>query len=208
MGTGETEHEAIRRAAATSKNFLVADDLEVSSSAMARMENEGAVIRVVPGIYLGSTQSVHPLAEAAAWVRRHPHAVACLLTAAVHHDLTDAFARGNWLYVAKGMTRPRSRVAPLHVVQTAPQFIDPEHDEANGIATFHVHGVALRITDPDRTTIDLWRYPRSIPKEHALQALRRRTRAKRFHLPTFARLARRLSAWKRLEPTVQGMTIQ
>ena len=208
MDTRETEHEAIRRAAASSGAFLVADRLGVSSSAMARMENEGVVLRVVPGIYLGSEQAPHPLAEAAAWVQRHPHAVACLLTAALFHDLTDAFARGTWLYVAKGMTRPRSRVATLHVVQTAPHYIDPDRDEVNGITTLAVHGVALRITDPNRTTIDLWRYPRTIPREHALEALRRRTRAQDFHLPAFARLARRLKAWTRMEDTIQGMALR
>jgi hypothetical protein len=172
------------------------------------MDNEGVVQRVVPGVYIGTKHDRHSLIEAAAWVRRHPHAVPCLLTAAVYHDLTDAFARGTWLYVAKGTTPPRSRLAKLHVVQTAPRFVRPEDDLLNGIVTIRVHGVSLRITNADRTTIDLWRYPRRIPREYALQALKLRVGSRDFHTPKFARLARRLGAWSKLEDTIQGVTLR
>jgi hypothetical protein len=175
---------------------------------MARMEKEGVLYRVVPGIYIGAHHERHALVEAAAWALRHPSAVACLLTAAVYHDLTDAFARGTWLFVPKGTSVPRSRVATLHVVQTAARFVDPKQDRQNGIVTLPVHGVDLRITGPDRTTLDLWRYPRKVPREYALEALKRRARARDFHIPPFARLAGRLGIWGRIEPVIQGLTLR
>jgi hypothetical protein len=61
-------------------------------------------------------------------------------------DLTDAFSRGTWLFIPKGVSVPRSRVATLHVVQTAARFIDPARDKSTGIVTLPVHGVDLRIT--------------------------------------------------------------
>jgi hypothetical protein len=175
---------------------------------MARMEKEGILHRVVPGVYVGARHKRHPLIEPAAWTLRHPKAVACLLTAAVYHDLTDAFARGTWLFIPKGASPPRSRVATLNVVQTAPRLIDPKQDRNNGIVKLPVHGVELRLTGPDRTTLDLWRYPRKVSHEYALDALRRRTRASDFHMPSFARLARRLRIWWRLEPIVQGLILR
>lgn len=203
--TEPTAHDAIRVAAAAGDRLLRAEELGVPSSAMSRMEREGALARVVPGVYVGARWARHGLIEAAAWTLRYPDAVACLLTAAIHHGLTDAFARGTWLYVAKGSTVPRSRTSPLQIVQIAPAFIDLEHDDENGIATLPVHGVALRITDLDRTVLDLWRYPRRIPAEHALLALRHRARSEGFDVPRFARLARRLGIWPRVEPVLQGM---
>ncbi len=200
-------HEAIRQVAKTSKELLQAKSLGVPAPAMARMANEGVLERVVTGVYIGANHERHPLIESAGWSLRYPRMVAALLTAAAYHELTDAFARGAWLFVPKGTSVPRSRVAPLHVVQIAPRWIDPEHELNLGIETLEVHGVKLRITGPDRTALDLWRYPRRIPAEHALEALRRRVRGGGFHLPGFARLAKRLGVWTQLESLIQGMML-
>ncbi len=174
---------------------------------MARMEAEGSIERLAPGIYLGARVPRHVLSEAAAWSLRFPSVVAGLLTAAHHHDLTDAFAGGTWLLSPKGASFPRSRAFPLELVQVARWRIDPSHDEDNGVETLTVHGVAVRVTGADRTVIDLWRYPGRIASEHALHALRRRIAGKGFDLPRFSRLARRLGAWSRIEPVLTGMLL-
>jgi len=199
--------KTIRQRAASSR-LLRASDLDVSSEAMSRMEVEGVLERILPGVYVGTEHLHHPLIRAAAWTLKYPRAVACLLTAAAWHDLTDAFPRGTWLYVPKGTTVPRSRVARVEVVQTAPRFIDPMKDEEIGVVGVEVHGVQVRITNPDRTTLDLWRYPRRVPAEYALDALSRRFRAEDFYLPGFARLGRRLGVWRRVEPVVQGLVLR
>ena len=200
--------DAIRLHARASADLFTATEKGADPDAMGRLEREGVLYRVIPGVYLGAQHSRHPLIEAAAWVLRHPHAVVCLLTAAVYHDLVDAFARGTWLFVPLGCSVPRSRVVQVHVVQTAPKFVDPALDEENGISMIHVHGIGVRITDPDRTTLDLWRYPRRVSSEHAIEALRRRVRAEGFEMPRFARLARRLNVWDRVERVVQGLSLR
>ncbi|MCB9766052.1 MAG: hypothetical protein H6739_40125 [Alphaproteobacteria bacterium] len=212
--TSTTTHEAIR-VAATANRLWRASDLGVPAAAMSRMYREGALERIVPGVYLGADHAHHPLTEAAAWTLKHPYAVVGLLTAAVFHDLTDAFSGGTWLFVPKGLSPPRSSTSPVQVVQTAPRFIDPDEDDANGVISLTVHGVCVRVTEPDRTTLDLWRYPQHISAEHALQALRRRVEAPDFHLPALARLGKRLdrlgghvSVWPRVEPVLQGLMLR
>jgi hypothetical protein len=134
--------------------------------------------------------------------------VAGLLTAATYHQLTDAFTGGTWLLVPKGSSVPRSRTTPLRIVQVAPRFIDPTQDEENGLSHLIVHGVNVRITNPDRTLLDLWKYPRRVASEHALTALGRRVQASDFELPRFARLGRHLGVWRRVAPVVQGMLVR
>lgn len=196
------------RALAEEDRLLRPSDVEGLPDALAQAERSGTVHRVIAGVYIGAQHRRHPLIESAAWTLRHPRAVACLLTAAVYHDLTTAFARGTWLFVPKGSTPPRSRTGEVHVIQTNERFIDPEHDDDNGIVTVQVHGVAVRITGPDRTVLDLLRYPRRVSVEHALEALRRRSLARDFHVPGFARLARRLGAWGKIEALLQGMMLR
>jgi predicted transcriptional regulator of viral defense system len=200
-----TEHETIRNGAASSARLLTASELGVHPSAMARLEKEGAIERIIPGVYIGASQPQHRLIEVAAWTLRHPEAVACLLSAAVYHDLTDAFPRGIWLFVPVGTSPPRSRVVPVHAVQVTPRLVDREADAENGIDRLEVHGVGVRITGPDRTTLDLWRYPNHVSREYALDALRRRLRQQGFQMYRFARLARRLGVWQRVEPVIEGM---
>jgi predicted transcriptional regulator of viral defense system len=175
---------------------------------MSRVEIDGDIERILPGVYIGTSHPQHPLVTAAAWTLKYPKAVTCLLTAAVFHDLTDAFARGTWLYIAKGETVPRSRVAAVEVVQIAPRWIDSSRDAALGISALEIHGVRVRITNPDRTMLDLWRYPHRIPEEYALDALRRRYQAQDFYLPGLARLGKQLRIWKRIEPYLQGMALR
>lgn len=203
-----TEHETIRQEATASDRLLTATDLGVHPSAMTRLANEGVLRRIVAGVYIGARHPTHGLIEAAAWTRRHPEAVAGLLTAAIHHGLTDAFARGTWLFVPLGSSPPRSRVVGVHVVQTAPRFVDPASDATHGIQTLAVHGVDVRVTDPDRTTLDLWRYPRRISREYALDGLRRRVLGAGFEMPRFARLGRVLGVWSKVEPVVQGLVLR
>lgn len=199
--------DTIRDAAATD-HLLRAEDLDVPAWSMSRLADEGVIDRVAPGVYVGADRPKHGLIDAAGWTLRYPSAVACLLTAAVHHGLTDAFTRGTWLFVPKGTTVPRSRTVALNVVQTAPRFIDRERDEENGILHLEVHGVTLRLTNPDRTVLDLSKYPRRVASEHALTALRRRVDAPDFRLPVFARLGRRIGAWSRVDQVVQGMMLR
>lgn len=203
-----SEHETVRRGAIASSQLLTAAALGVHSSAMARLAREGAVERIIPGVYIGTSHPRHPLIEVAAWTLRHPEAVACLLTAAVYHNLTDAFPRGVWLFVPLGTPPPRSRVAPVCVVQVSPRFVDPTTDAENGIERLQVHGVEVRITGRDRTTLDLWRYPNHVSREYALDALRQRMREKEFQMYAFARLARRLGVWERVEPVAEGMSLR
>lgn len=206
--SGLSPREVIRVAAGSSDRFLRAGDLDVPAYALAQAERAGLIERIVPGVYLGPGWPRQRLTEAAGWTLRHPDAVAGLITAAVYHQLTDAFERGTWLLVPHGTSPPRSRTSGVHVVQVAPWMLDPDDDEANGILPTTAHGVRVRVTGPDRTVLDLWRYPQVISAEHALVALRRRVSTPGFNVPAFARLARRLGVWSKVEQTLQGMMVR
>jgi len=179
----------------------------ISHQEAHRMVEAGRLERVAPSVYLPSDSIWHPLAEAAAWSLRHENAVICLLTAAVYYDLTDAFARGIWLAVPRGASRPRSKEVQLHSVEVRPDLLDPGSDESNGIETVTVHGREVRITGRDRTVLDLWKYTTKIPVEYAMTALKRRVGEPGFTYSKFSRLGRRLKVWGRVGPITQGLRL-
>lgn len=191
--------------AAESSTFLTAEGLEVPPSTLSSLTRQGVLARLAPGVYLGAHHRQHPLAEAAAWASRRPWLVACLHTAAAFHGLNDAFPRGVWFFYPAGKNPPRSRITPIHTIRSASELLTTEPDGAQDITTRDVHGIQLAVTGPDRTTIDLWRYPRHVAYEHAERALRERLTQDGFNRRRFASLAKRLGAWERLAPALQGM---
>jgi hypothetical protein len=91
---GSVTPRALIHEAARHDKLLRAETLAVSGGLRAYEGVPGQLVRVVPGIYLGASGPRSTLTEAAAWTLRYPAAVAGLLTAAVHHGLTDAFEQG------------------------------------------------------------------------------------------------------------------
>lgn len=207
MAADPSSAETIRQAARLDR-LLTAADLGVTPEALSRAEKSGVVVRVAPGVYLGAGHQRGRLTQGAAWTLRHPNAVVGLLTAAVFHDLTDAFPRGTWMLVPIGGSVPRSAANPLQVVQVAPWSIDPADDADLGIVTVHLHGVSVRMTGPARTVVDIWRFPRRVSVEHALTALRRYSKVDDFQVPDLARLARRFGAWGSMGPVVRGLLLR
>ena len=202
-----SQHDVVRLAS-ESDRLLRAEDLGVNPWTMSRMQESGVLERVIPGVYISASCAKSPLLEPAGWTLRFPTAVVGLLTAASYYQLTDAFTQGVWLLVPKGGTVPRSRTAAVQVVQIHPQWVEPASDAENGITHIVTHGIDLRITTPERTVLDLWKYPRRITSEHALTALRRLVQSPDFSLPRFARLGRHLGGWTRIEPVLQGMMVR
>jgi hypothetical protein len=198
-----TQHDIVRAAASASDTLLTAEGLGVTPGAMSRMEMEGVVERVVPGVYIGAHQK-SPLTPAAGWCLRRPDAVVGLLTAASHYGYVDAHPRGTWLFVPKGTSPPRSKTAPVQVLQTM-HYIDPAEDQETGIERPIVHGVKVRMTGRDRTVLDLWRHRRRISIEHAHAALRRHVAHRSFDLARFRALAERLGVWNKLATAVGAL---
>jgi hypothetical protein len=191
-------------AVTTTPHLFRATDLEGGSDQTVSLAcRRGLIDRIAPGVYLGREQVRHPLVQVAAWQLRRPDVVGGLLTMAVYYDLVDAFARGTWLLIPTGSTVLRS--PGIIVVKAAPHLLARKHDRKNGIVTLDIHGVPTRITDEDRTVLDLWRSQRRVSHEHLITSLRRRVQQPSFQPPRFARLAERLGVWQRLEPYVVGM---
>ena len=189
---------------ATRPHLFRAADLDgVSDQDVSLASRRGLIDRIAPGVYLGREQLRHPLVQVAAWQLRRPDAVGGLLTMAVYYGLVDAFARGTWMLIPTGSTVLRS--SGIIVVKAAPPLLTRKHDGKNGIVTLDIHGVPTRVTDEDRTVLDLWRSQRRISYEHLLTALRNRVRQSSFRPARFARLAERLGVWHRIEPYVAGM---
>ncbi|MBW2258636.1 MAG: type IV toxin-antitoxin system AbiEi family antitoxin domain-containing protein [Deltaproteobacteria bacterium] len=189
-----------REAAARGVPFR-AGNVGVPTSILSRMVKQNELRRLGRGVYIASDVELHPLAEAAAVCLRVPRAVVCLRSALEYHDLTTAWADGIWVMVPRDRNPPKDAEARLHVIRVQPKYLQPDL----GIVTLDVHGVPMRLTNPLRTVIDCWRYPRRIPHSTAHESLRELHRSPHWNGREFYNLAKALEVWKRLRPYVEGL---
>jgi hypothetical protein len=99
---------------------------------------------------------------------RAPRAVACLLSAAAVHDLTDELPEAVQIAIPRGSWPPKIRFPPVEVFAW-----DPAHIELGVELVEAAPGETVRVYSPTRTVVDLMRLRMRIGEPVAHIALRR-----------------------------------
>ena len=167
-------HQAIADAIATGRLFLIASGLVATPEAY----------------------SDHRLEMATACHRTG--GVVANLSAAVWHDLCDATPAQLELIVPWEVTRaPRGLALDLMRSRNARSLTE-------GVETAIVHGLELRVTDPTRTIVDLYRISPQSNRQHAVAALTTYLRDDR-SVDALYRCATAFNTWDALRPEVEAI---
>ena len=183
-------------------------DAGITAAAVSRMKERGLVLRLGRGLYQlpGSSLDVnHSLAEAAKLV---PKGVVCLVTALAFHELTDNIPSRVWMAIGPKERRPRARHPPLQFVRFRDKML------RSGVEEHLIGGVRVRIYDPAKTVVDLFRYRQRAGKRYqkspglnlALEGLREALRRRRATPAEIARYATEGGVWKVVQPYLDAMT--
>ena len=165
-------------------------DLEargVSRVMLARLVEEGTVLRQARGIYVAARHSVsesHTLAQVA---KRVPEAIFCLFTALRFHELTTQSPAEVWIALPEKARRPRLDYPRLRVAR----FSGPAL--TSGVEEHRVEGVVIRVYSAAKTVADCFKYRNKVGIDVAVEALRdfnRRHRGGASKLAGFARVCR------------------
>jgi predicted transcriptional regulator of viral defense system len=130
----------------------------ITSATISRMKERGLVLQLGRGLYQlsdASFDSNHALAAAAKLV---PKGVVCLTSALAYHELTDTISRGVWMAIGSKDRRPQIEQPRLVIVRFGPKAF------STGIEEHVIEGVTVRIFNPAKTVVDLFRYRRSAGK--------------------------------------------
>lgn len=173
----------------------------VTAAAVTRLEREGAIVRLTRGLYQlpdAPLDAHHTLAEAA---KRVPRGVVCLVSALAFHDLTDRMPPKVWMAIAPNDWRPRVTQPPIRFVRFPPEALE------DGVDPHRIEGVTVRITDPTRTIVDLFRYRRVVGQGVAIEGLREGLRQRKVTPGEIARRAAAMKVWLVLQPYLEALTI-
>ncbi|TKV80134.1 transcriptional regulator [Bradyrhizobium elkanii] len=180
----------------------------ITATTVVRMKEKGLLLQLSRGLYQLSDASFdthHTLAEAAKLV---PKGVVCLTSALSFHELTDTIPSRVWMAIGPKDRRPRIETPPLQFVRFG------EKVRTSGIKDHMIEGVRVRIYDPAKTVVDLFRYRRRAGKRFqkspglnlALEGLRKALRKRKASPAEIARYANEAGIWKVVEPYLEAMT--
>jgi predicted transcriptional regulator of viral defense system len=140
--------------------------LGINRKTLYAMRDADVVEPVSRGLY--RLASLGPLAhpDLVTVALRVPHGVLCLISALSFHELTTQVPHTIDVALERGKTKPRLDYPPTRFVWfSGPAF----HD---GIETHPLDGVPVRIYDPEKTLVDIFRYRNQIGMDVTLEALR------------------------------------
>ena len=151
------------------------------------------------GLYAASD---HPVTEGhslAIVAKRAPGAIICLVSALLFHDLTTQLPREVWIAIAEGARRPSFGYPPLRVVRFSGAAL------TDGVETYGIEGVSVRITSIGKTLADCFKYRNKIGLDVALEALREAWRGRRVTMDEVARSARTCRVERVMRPYLETL---
>ena len=180
----------------------------ITSATISRMKERGLVLQLGRGLYQlpdASFDANHALAAAAKLV---PKGIVCLTSALAYHELTDTIPRGVWMAIGSKDRRPQIEQPRLVVVRFGPKVF------SSGIEEHVIEGVTVRIFNPAKTVVDLFRYRRSAGKLYkkspglnlALEGMREALRQRKATPADIARFAEEAGVWNAMRPYLEAMT--
>ena len=181
----------------------------VTATAVSRMQVDGEIIQLSRGLYQLPDASFHvnnALAQAAKLV---PKGIICLTSALAFHELTDTIPSRVWVAIGPKDWLPRVTDPAIQIVRFGAKVLD------KGIKEYVIEGVPVRIYNPAKTVVDLFRYRQSAGKRYqkspglnlAIEGLREALRTRKATPSEIARYAEEAGMWKIVQPYLEAMTV-
>lgn len=153
------EHDGILR---TSQALA----LGVHPRTLYAMRDTGILDRVARGLY--RLADLPPLSnpDLVTVALKVPDGVICLVSALAFHDLTAEIPHAVDVALQNGSRRPRLQHPPLRV------FWFSGAAWREGVGTYRVDGIPVRVTIPAKTVADMFKFRRQLGLDIALEALK------------------------------------
>lgn len=173
----------------------------ITAATVSRLEREGAVVRLGRGLYQlpdAPLEANHALAEA---TKRVPKGVICLVSAAAFHDLTDRIPSEVWMAIGQKDWQPRLDTPRIHFVRFGAKALNA------GIEEHVIEGVPVRIYDPAKTVVDLFRYRRRVGPNIAIESLKEALRQRKAMPAKIGQYADQAGVWETVRPYLEALTV-
>ncbi|GAA4025251.1 hypothetical protein GCM10022280_27650 [Sphingomonas swuensis] len=125
----------------------------------------------------------------------------CLVSALAYHELTDHIPRRVWVAIGPKDWRPHISYPPIRFVRFSPEALRHHVD------THSAEGAEIRITNPARTVVDLFKYRTKVGPNIAIEGLREVLRTRKATPAEIHNIAAEMKQWKVIQPYLEALTI-
>ncbi len=133
---------------------------------LRRLCDQGLLIKIGRGTYIPSDMDFSENIGLAQVAKRVPHAVVCLLSALLFHDIGTQLPHEIWIAIDRKAARPRLKYPPVRVMRFSGKSL------SEGIEEHIIEGVAVRVYNIAKTVADCFKYRNKIGLDIALEALK------------------------------------
>ena len=172
----------------------------ITAATIARMESDGAVVRLARGLYQlpdAPVDTHHTLAQVSKLV---PKGIICLGSALAFHELTDHVPARVWVAIGVSDWKPKIQAPPMRFARY------PAAQLARDVRVHVIDGVKVPVFGIAKTLADLFRYRRITGINLAVEGLREALRQRKAKPAEIAKAAAAGGVWKIIEPYLMALT--
>lgn len=133
---------------------------------LLRLVRKGKLERIGRGLYVLPAGLGSQHASLAEVCKRVPHAVICLLSALMFHELTTQLPSRIWIAIESKKWKPRIDYPSIELVHMSRETF------RFGIELHKIEGVPVKVFSPAKTVADCFKFRNKIGLDVALEALR------------------------------------
>lgn len=161
---------------------------------MARMREEGVVLRTGRGLYRLPAMEYCQYITFAEVAKTMPKGTICLISALQFHELTLQIPPFVWVAIGRKDRMPRISHPPVRAIRFGDKAMSA------GVERHVLNKIETPIFDPAKTIVDCFRYRKRIGIDIALEGLRNGVRERKAHPDQIVSHARNLNIWSVLRP--------
>ncbi len=128
-----------------------------------------------------------------------PNGVICLISALAYHELTTQIPHEVYLALLRGAEPPRLDHPPVRVLWFTGQAF------TEGIVTYKVDGVPVRVYDVEKTLADCFKYRNKVGLDTVVEALKRYVGSRRVQVDKLMAYARICRVEKVMRPYLEAL---
>ena len=197
-----TESQKSQVAALAKKlGILRASDLQSKGLAreyLARLVEEGILTKDGRGLYRHVEHDASANIGLALIARKHPDAIVCLLSALRYYEIGTQNPWEVWIAIDRKGRKPKMEYPPLRIFRYSTPSL------GNGILTHSIDGVKVRMTTPERTIADCFKYRNKIGIDVCTEALREALKRRGFNINKLTEQAKLCRVLNVIRPYIEA----
>ena len=187
---------------ADASGIIRAKDLEATGiprNYLYKMHKDGLLEKISVGLYSLPNALATEHSTIAEIAKRIPHAVICLVSALIYHELTTQLSPDIWIAVPKSSRKPNIKYPPINLTYIS----DPAY--SFGIQEHIINGVPVKIYNPAKTVADCFKFRSKVGLDVAIEALRNVRRSRKTTMDELTKAAKVNRVLKIMMPYMEAI---